>query len=246
LVFGEGVGRDASSASAGSSSGTSVFGQKLTFTVVLSAQTPGAGTPTGSVNFKEGNTFLGKGVLQVMGSVDQVTFATGALSVGAHTVSAVYVGDNNFLTSSASVVQTVNRDASSSAVKASVNPLVDGQAVTFTASVRASLPGSGIASGTVVFKDGSIVLGSGTLDGTGHATFSTASLSVGNHAITAVYGGDGNFIGDTSGLFGETVKAGLLALTPRARTPVQMPTFEWLFALDVPDIDRYFSSALPA
>jgi uncharacterized delta-60 repeat protein len=246
LAFGEAVSRAATSVGAGSSISPSVFGQKTTFTAVLTAQAPGAGTPTGAVNFKEGSTLLGKGVLQVLGGVDRATFATGALSVGSHTITAIYVGDSNFLTNSTSTVETVNRDSTSSAVRASANPLVFGQTVTFTASVRASLPGSGIASGTVIFKDGTTVLGSGTLNSTGQATFSTASLTVGNHAITAVYGGDSRFIGDTSAAFGEPVKSAPLAVTPRARTPAQMPALEWLLALDAVDIDRYFSSAFPA
>jgi hypothetical protein len=38
------------------------------------------------------------------------------------------------------------------------------------------------------------------------ATFSTASLSVGTHSITARYGGDTNYNGSTSAVLSQTVK----------------------------------------
>jgi hypothetical protein len=56
----------------------------------------------------------------------------------------------------------------------------------------------------VTFVDGSTVLGSGPLKN-GVATFSTSALSVGSHSITAVYGGDTNFKGSTSGTLSQQV-----------------------------------------
>src|SRR5207253_3715692 len=41
----------------------SVFGQAVTFTASVSASSPGAGTPTGSVTFKDGASTLGTGSL---------------------------------------------------------------------------------------------------------------------------------------------------------------------------------------
>ena len=49
--------------------------------------------------------------------------------------------------------------------------------------------------GTVTFSDGGVALGAGALDGTDHATFSTSSLAIGSHSITATYGGDLHFNG---------------------------------------------------
>lgn len=51
-----------------------------------------AGTPTGAVTFLDGTTPLGAGVLS--GGV--ATLTTSSLALGAHTLSAVYGGDNNF------------------------------------------------------------------------------------------------------------------------------------------------------
>jgi hypothetical protein len=94
--------------------------------------------------------------------------------------------------------QKVNQASTSTALSSSRNPSQFGQLVTFTATVSVNAPGGGKPTGTVTFYDGSAVLGTGTLSGGGKATFKTSSLAVGSHTITAVYGGDVNFIGSTS------------------------------------------------
>ena len=51
----------------------------------------------------------------------------------------------------------------------------------------------------MTFLDGATTLGTGTLNGSGVATFSTSSSDAsGTHSITAVYGGDTNFTTSTS------------------------------------------------
>ena len=50
--------------------------------------------------------------------------------------------------------------------------------------------GGGTASGMVTFKDGATVLGTGTLDGSGQATYISNALAVGNHGIAATFAGD--------------------------------------------------------
>ena len=70
--------------------------------------------------------------------------------------------------------------------------------MTFTATVAAVSPGTGTPTGTVNFFDGATQIGTGTLNSSGVATFSTSTLSVGTHSITAVYAGDTNFTTSTS------------------------------------------------
>ena len=83
--------------------------------------------------------------------------------------------------------------ATTTAVTSSSNPSQPGDVVTFTATVTKS-SGSGTPTGTVTFKDGATVIGTVALAG-GVATLATSSLATGNHAITAVYGGDATFAG---------------------------------------------------
>ena len=84
------------------------------------------------------------------------------------------------------------------ALTSSLNPSSSGDSVTFTATVSAVIPSSGVATGTVTFKDGSTSLGSGVLNGSGVATYTTTSLSAGMRTITAVYGGDTNYPGSST------------------------------------------------
>jgi hypothetical protein len=81
-----------------------------------------------------------------------------------------------------------------------------GQTVTFTATV-APKSGSGVPTGAVTFNDGAIQIAAGTLDSAGSVTFSTSSLAVGSHSVTAVYSGDSNFSAPTSAVVSVTVLA---------------------------------------
>jgi len=181
----------------------SVFGQPVTFTATVTAKSPGAGTPTGTVTFEDGSSTLGTGTLNGSG---QATFTTSTLAVGSHSITASYGGDATFTGSTSSALtQTVKKASTATLVSSSANPSVSGQPVTFTATVTAKSPGGGTPSGTVSFKDGSSTLGTGTLDSSGQAMFTISTLTVGSHSITASYGGDASFKGSTSPKFTQTV-----------------------------------------
>ena len=191
------VNQDGSSTVLSASVNPSVYGQSVRYTATVSAAAPGSGTATGSVTFMDGSTTLGSVTL----SSGKASFKTSSLAVGSQSITAVYGGDGNFTTStSAALSQTVQLDATTTKLTSSANPSIFGRSVTFTATVNASSPGSGKPSGTVTFYDGATAIGTGTL-GLGSpdtAKFTTASLSACVHAITAVYGGDGNFSTSTS------------------------------------------------
>jgi hypothetical protein len=57
----------------------------------------------------------------------------------------------------------------------------------------------------VTFKDGSTTIGSASLSG-GKARLTVSKLSMGNHPITATYGGDANFLGSTSAVLNQSVR----------------------------------------
>jgi hypothetical protein len=87
--------QQAATATAVSSSvNPSEFGQSVTFTATV---TSGAGTPTGTVQFKDGGVNIGAAQTLNGGGVAQLT--TSSLTAGTHTITAVYSGDVNFLTS---------------------------------------------------------------------------------------------------------------------------------------------------
>jgi len=106
----------------------------------------------------------------------------------------------------AGVVFEVNPSAAvtTTALGSSQNPSTYGQAVTFTA-VVASSAGAPPDGETISFMKGKTVLGTGTL-GAGSATFTTSALEVGTYSITAVYGGDFNFLASKSNLVKQVVE----------------------------------------
>lgn len=100
--------------------------------------------------------------------------------------------------------------STSTTLSSSANPSFAGHSVTFTAGVTST--GIIAPTGLVTFKDGANVLGTGFLDGLGVATFSTSSLSIGSHSITAEYGGDAN-----SGVSGAALTQTVLNNPPVAK-----------------------------
>jgi autotransporter-associated beta strand protein len=81
------------------SANPSVFTLPVTFTAVLAAVSPGGGTPTGTVIFKDGMATMAMANLD---STGKATFTTAALSLGSHFITAIYNGDVNFKGSTSS------------------------------------------------------------------------------------------------------------------------------------------------
>jgi probable HAF family extracellular repeat protein len=175
----------------------SVFGQSVSFTATVTPAPPNANAVNDTVTFKDGNTTLGSGTYNGNGTW---IFNT-ALSVGNHTITASYSGDNNYGSSTSPVLtQTVTQAATATTLAVAPNPANFGQSVMLTATVTAVAPGAGTPTGTppatgVTFYDGATALGMAGLNSAATATFSTSSLTTGNHNLTASYTGDANFTG---------------------------------------------------
>jgi CSLREA domain-containing protein len=180
------------------SASPTINGAPVTLTATVTVSLPGAGLPTGTVTFKEGAATLGTANLNGSG---QASFTTTTLVPGSHSITAEYGGNGNFAGSVSDVlVQVVNQNNNSIVLLTSApNPSVLTQLVTFTAVV------SGGGTGTITFKEGAVVLGSGPLDGEGKATFSTQALTPGSHSITAEYAGDTNHLSGVSSPLTQTV-----------------------------------------
>jgi hypothetical protein len=204
------VNKDTTTTAVTSSVNPSVVGQAVTYTATVIANAPGAGTPTGTVTFRNGGVNIAGCVNRAMLGGTATCGAT-YVGVGSHTVTAIYNGDASFLTStSAPLTQTVNADATTTALSSSVNPSVSGQGVTYTATVTANAPGAGTPTGTVTFQDGGVTIAacaSRPMVG-GTATCAVTYAGPGSHSITGVYGGDANFLPSTSAPLTQTVNHG--------------------------------------
>jgi FtsP/CotA-like multicopper oxidase with cupredoxin domain len=171
------VNQAASTTDLASAPNPSTFGQSVTFTATVAP----AGA-TGSVEFFDGAASLGVVVL----TAGQATLSTSTLTVGSHTITATYLGDVNYLPStSAAVIQVVDKATSATTLVTSGSPSTYGTSVTFTATVTPTT-----ATGDVEFFDGATSLGVVALGAGNTADLVTSTLGVGSHSITAVYNGD--------------------------------------------------------
>jgi hypothetical protein len=186
---------------------TIYFGQEVDGSAQVTAID--GSTPMGTISFFDGMTNIC--TVAVPATSGCPASAGTGFAVGTHVLTAVYSGDATHAAStSAPVTVVVLALATTKAqtvmlLTSSLNPATSGQSVTFTANVSTS--GSAVAAptGVVTFLDGTTVLGMETLVGSGVASLSVSSLSVGTHSITASYSGDANTIASVSAALTETV-----------------------------------------
>jgi RHS repeat-associated protein len=182
------------------SSGSSIFGQSLALTATVDVISPGSGTPTGTVTFFDGTTSLGSAALNSSGVA---TLDVSTLIGGDHSITADYSGDGSYATSASTAAsEYIGPAPTSTSLSPSTNPGVIGASVSFTATVTSD---AGTGTGAVVFYDGSELVDSAPLDSSGEATFTTTDLALGDHSISAIYVGDGNFASSSSSAVDEAI-----------------------------------------
>jgi hypothetical protein len=194
-AFTETVGKTATAPTLAASPNPAIAGQSVTLSGAVSPS-----TATGTLQFLDGATVLGT----VPVSNGTASLSTSALAPGSHSLTVTYSGDTTKSAStSAAVMETVNKAGTTATLTSSLNPAVSGQAVTFTAQVSPSS-----ATGNIQFKDGSTLLGTVSVSN-GAASLAVSTLSVGTHSITAVYSGDANYNGTTSAALTQTITAAI-------------------------------------
>lgn len=215
------------------------------FQVTATINTPTGSTvqPTGTVNFTLDGTSAGT-VNVVPGSPSTAAIAITVATSGSHNLQAIYSGDNNYNTStSASVPVIAGKGATVTTLTANPPAPVPGGTETFTATIAPTNAVGGTTytiTGTVSFYDGTTLLGQVTV-GNNQAVLSGVTLK-GNvsHSITAVYSGDGNWLGDTSNVLAlaatalsdtvvltsnySTVQNGVALVLTATVTPSALPT----------------------
>jgi len=130
------------------------------------------------------------------------------LAAGSHTLSVAFTPTDavDYSAASATVTLIVTKTTPTVVLVSSANPSVYGVAVTFTATTNAA------ATGTMLFYDGGLVLGPGTISG-GVATYTLNSLGAGTHSITAGYAGDSNYLAAVSAAVSQVVTRAPVAMS---------------------------------
>lgn len=181
-----------------SSENPSYYGDSVTFTGTFVGS---YGTPTGTVTFYDAttSTTLGTATLAAGTATYTASAASAAittLSVGSHTIQAIYAGDGTNAAVTGNVVQIVKTNATTLAIAASASTIYYGKSVTFTVT---AVGASGTPTGSVSIYVNGVAVGSSTLTAstaanTSTATYSTNTLSVGSDTILAHYGGSSDGI----------------------------------------------------
>ncbi|MFE9889229.1 Ig-like domain repeat protein, partial [Streptomyces scopuliridis] len=172
----------------------STLGQPVVLTATVTANPPGAGTPTGTVSFFDGATLLGAGPVNAGGVA---AFTTAALSVGSHTLTAVYSGDSKFTGSFGTystqvVVTTVPTSLTATPAIVSLFP-PQPHAGILTATLTNATTGQPIPGQSITFSTGNFQLGTSTTNSRGTATWNAVlqlPLIILNGGYTATYAGN--------------------------------------------------------
>jgi hypothetical protein len=199
-----------------SSPNPSPLGEPANFTATVT----GSGA-TGTVAFRDGTKSIGTATL----SGGTATFSTSSLTLGSHSIKAIYGGDANFGPSVSNVITHQVKKSTTTNLFSNPNPSNVGQSVTFTAVVTEST-----ATGTVTFADGGTTLGTVPLQEDGTATFSTSALPAGLRQIVATYSGDSTHAVSVSNTRTQEVRSpfGAPAALVATATGTSQVTLSWL------------------
>lgn len=152
----------------------------MTFYATVTVVSPGAGSPSGTVTFKDGPNTLGTVTL----SLGKAQWTTSALGVNSHTITATYSGNGNFLTSTGTTTHPVYK----ASTKLTAYPRSGGQLRAGLQRLHDLTP---LAGRSIVFKIGTSVICTATTNSSDMATCSTSILGSGTY--TATFAGDSSY-----------------------------------------------------
>lgn len=171
------------------------YGSTVTFTATASGLAPG-----GTMTFRADGNALCTDVPLVAGVAQ---CSTQTLTGGLHAITASYSGDaGNTASASSTLQQQVDTIASTAALVSSANPATYGDTVVLTATVTTELLG-----GHVGFYDGMTPLCTSVPLVGGTASCTVSQFTVGTHALTARYDGDGDTSASVSFALAQQVRA---------------------------------------
>ncbi|MHA6739316.1 beta strand repeat-containing protein [Rhodococcus erythropolis] len=170
--------------------------------------------PTGgTVQFKDGGTDIGAPVAVANGVATLPHTFTAA---GDHSITAVYDGVLEFLTSTspARTVSVAAADVQTTTALTVPSSAVEQTSVALTANISPATDG-----GTVQFKDGGTDIGGPIAVTAGGATLDHTFTTTGSHSITAVYSGTAGFGGSTAQAQTIEISSSALSTTTTLQVP---------------------------
>jgi hypothetical protein len=189
-----------SGAAAGNYSATITPGTLTVNTVPLTLSVNSASRLYGATNPSFSATASGLVNGDTVGSTVTLGYSTTATTTsapGTYPISAAAAGSSssNYTIVLNAGTLTVTQAATTSTITSSVSTTPLGGSVTFTVQVRSTT--SGVPTGMAKVYNGTTLLGTGTLS-SGSTTVTSTALPTGADSVTAVYGGDTDFLTSTS------------------------------------------------
>jgi hypothetical protein len=178
------------------------YGQTVTFTAPISVTAPGAGSPSGNIEFRDNGTLIATQPL----IAGEATLSINSLPVNSgnpHPITATYTGSGNYNGSTIGPINhVVNRVQPTMQLNSSLDPSLLGQQLTISAVITGGIPtcfvdfeADNLGDGNPAFNIGGAAVSGGT------AAITWTPPAVGDYAITATCGGDANqFATNGSGL----------------------------------------------
>jgi large repetitive protein len=171
-----------------------VYGQTVNVTATVAAVAPGAGVPTGSVEFFVNGSAVPFATVPLNGS-GQAVQAFNNLTGPGNIIKATFVPNTaNYVGSNQTGSLTINvtKDTPLVTIQPSPASTEYSQTASFTVIVSAVAPGTAQPTGTATLYADGVLLGTQTLGAGSTTTFNVSSLAFGPHTITVSYSGDVN------------------------------------------------------
>jgi hypothetical protein len=222
-----------------SSLNPSLLGQSVTFTATVTSNGTALTGLTGTVTFLNGNSATPLCSVAISGN-GSATCSTSTLPLGTSNITAMYSGDSNDEANNSNVLAQVVEQMPILSLVVTPNPAVvtTNVTLTFTAAPPTGST-TGTPTGTVTFMDGMTALNTTPLPlSSGVATFTTATLGLGVHSLSAKYTGVAPNASGTSNVVQETIQQATTSTTLSSTAPTAAVGVQVTFTAVVASTDN--------